>query len=223
MCAAKIKASAVSDEELAKALLGTPKAKLVGKSGASSKSKDKVQQSTQVTRKTGLIDIKDPGYSKEELARYVSNHKDDRQDTTFRIPHRDKLYIIPEFMLHDTKDPNLLGISGRAMVKLMYFAANGMPDDYLARAFSSANSTKDQNDDYVSFRMPKLFAEDFAGDALKKKISNAAGLVKGINNSDLYRVIINLIAVLADDEILEDVLREANELQSSFGMNLASD
>ncbi len=216
MCAAKIKASAVSDEELAKALSGTPKAKLVGKSGASSKSKDKVQQSTQVTRRSGLLDIKDPEYSAEQKEEYRSGSL---YNSSARVSFVDKVFGNPAFVLKNPKDPKLSSLDSRSMLKLGLFIMNGISEDYLARAIAFSNSLPDIKGTPASVVMRERFRDDFVGDKLRERIANVSNS-SSVGYSRLYRYALCLLGVLSDDGVLDDVLKEAIELQRSFGMDI---
>ncbi len=216
MCAAKAKASAVSDEELAQALLGSPKAKLVGKSGAPGKAKEKVQQTSQVTRKTGLLDIKAPGYNESQKEEYRSGKL---YNSSARVTLVDKIFGNPAFVLKNPKDPKLSSLDARSMLKLALFMMNGISEDYLARAIAFSNSLPDIKGTPASVVMRERFRDDFVGDHLRERIASVSNSASA-GYSRIYRYALCLIGILSDDGVLDDVLKEAIELQKSFGMDI---
>lgn len=215
MCAAK--ASAVSDEELAKALLGSPKAKLVQKSGNQSKATEKNRSPvTSVVRKTGLLDIKDPGYDDKGKEEYRTG---ELYSSSARVTVVDKVFITPAFVIKNIKDPKLSSLDGRSLLKLSLFIMNGISDDYLLRAIAYSNSLPDIKGTPASVIMRDRFRQDFVGDALRARIADLTNM-GSVGYSRLYRYAMCLIGILSEDGVLDDVLKEAIDLQHSFGMDI---
>ncbi|MWV14220.1 hypothetical protein F3I62_19130 [Pseudomonas sp. R-28-1W-6] len=176
----------------------------------------KKTSSRKTSSKSGFLHIEDPHYSEAQKQEYLDGPV---YSTSARTTPTDKFFLIPALVLKDRLDPKLSSLDGRSLLKLSLFIMNGIDEDYLARAIAYSNSLPDVKGKPASIVFRERFREDFVGDELRERLCSVSG-ARSIGYSKIFRYAMCLIGILSDDEILDDVLREAIDLQQSFGMDL---
>lgn len=206
------KAVVVSREDLTKALMGVPSKKSAPKE-VSKKKPGKPQ-----ARKPGtFLSIENPNYSDADKEEFLTKGV---YTPSVRLTPPEKVLFNPAFILNNPDDPVLSGIDAKTLMNLSIFIMNGISEDYITRSIDYLDSLNLTQSVPQSAGIRERFRQDFMTDALYERLSSCTTGKPVSTFSRLARTGICLLGILSDDGILDDVLKEAIELQDSFGMGM---